>query len=194
MIPAFNHSHVLPPFLGERLTGAESSPYITSALELTHRLGGTPERRAILAGLFDYRAALRALGFEQGFQWLDGSFVENIEAHQARAPNDIDLVSFVHAPSSLSAAQTQVLMDAHPDVFNKEQCKVRYRCDAMIVNLSKKPEKLVNDVRYWYGLFAYRRGDHVWKGMLQLPMVSDDDQARALLDNPSFGDGDASPT
>jgi len=194
VIPPFNHSHVLPPFLGEKLTHAESSPYRASALELVHRFGDTAERRLILVGLLDYRATLRRLGFHQGFQWLDGSFVENIEVLQGRAPGDVDLVSFVHAPVGQSATQTQAMMDQNPDVFDKDRCKARYRCDTMILNLAKKPEKLVQDVRYWYGLFSHRKGDQVWKGMLHLPMDSDDELARALLDNPAVGDDDASPT
>jgi hypothetical protein len=193
VIPDFNHSHVLPPFLGEALTHAESSPYTVGALELVERFATTAERRLILSGLLDFRAAMRQLGFEQGFQWLDGSFVENIEALQGRAPGDIDVVSFVHVPAGLSATQTQAMMDANPDLFDKARCRARYQCDPMIINLGKRPDKLVQDVRYWYGLFSHRKGDHVWKGMLQVPMVSDDAAARALLNNPVLGDDHAAP-
>lgn len=192
MIPAFNHSHVLPPFLGATLSHAEASPYNVSASELVQRFGATAERRTILSGLLDLRAALCQLGFIQGFQWLDGSFVEDIEQKEGRAPRDLDVVSFVHSPVGLSATQTQDMMSANPDLFVKERCKARYHCDPMVINLGKKPEKLVQDVRYWYGLYSHRRGDHVWKGLLQLPMVSDDDVARLLMDNPVLGDEDAS--
>ena len=174
MIPEFNHSHVLPPFLGDALTHAESSPYAVDSIELAHRFGTSVERRTILSGLFRFRSALRSLGFVQGFQWLDGSFVENIEVLQGRAPRDLDVVSFVQIPAGLSATQTQAMMDANPDLFDKDRCRKRYRCDPMVINLSKKPEKLVQDVRYWYGLYSHRRGDHVWKGLLQLSLSSDD--------------------
>lgn len=194
MIPAFNHSHVLPPFVGDQLSHAESSPYQVTACELVSRFAGTAERRAILCGLLDYRAALRELGFSGGFQWLDGSFVENVEASQGRPPGDVDLVSFVYAPVGMSATQTQEMLDANSQLFVKEQCKARYCCDTMIVNLGKKPERLVQDVRYWYGLFSHRRGDHIWKGILQLPIDSDDEAARTLLNQPASGEKHASPT
>jgi hypothetical protein len=192
MIPAFNHSHVLPPFLGATVSYGEASPYITSAAELVQRFGFTPERRTILESFLALRAKMRRLGFAEGFQWVDGSFVENIEAHADRPPSDLDVVSFVHSPPGLSATQVQALMDANPDLFVKERCRDEYRCDLMVINLGKKPEKLVQDVRYWYGLFSHRRGDHVWKGLLQIPMVSDDERALSLLDNPATGDIDAS--
>jgi hypothetical protein len=62
------------------------------------------------------------------------------------------------------------------------------------VNLTTSPEWLVTQTRYWYGLFSHRRGDALWKGMLQLPLESDDDAATALLDarlNPGSEDAGA---
>ena len=188
MIPEFNHSFVLPPFVGEQITQAQGSPYHVTALELVQRFATSPERAVILCGLLDYRVELRSLGFAEGFQWLDGSFVENVEAHQSRPPKDVDVVTFAHAPAGLSATDIQAMMDANPDVFVKERCLKRFCCDPMVVNLGKRPEKLVQDVRYWYGLFSHRRGDHVWKGILQLPLQSDDEIARGILDNMSAGD------
>lgn len=188
VIPEFNHSFVLPPFVGDQLTQAQGSPYHLTALELVQRFAISPERGVILRGLLDYRSTLRGLGFVEGFQWLDGSFVENIEAHQNRPPNDVDVVTFAHAPAGLSATDIQALMDANPDMFVKERCLEKFRCDPMVINLGKRPEKLVQDVRYWYGLFSHRRGDHVWKGMLQIPLQSDDEIARGILDNINAGD------
>ena len=194
VIPEFNHSFVLPPFVGEQLTQAQGSPYHVTALELVQRFATSPERAVILRGLLDYRAELRGLGFVEGFQWLDGSFVENVEAHQSRTPNDVDVVTFAHAPTGLSNTAIQAMMNANPDIFVKERCKERFYCDPMVINLNKRPEKLVQDVRYWYGLFSHRRGDHVWKGMLQLPLQSDDEMARVILDNMSEEVSDVATT
>ena len=64
MIPNFNHSHVLPPFLGNSPSqAAQASPYTTTANELVARLGHTPQRCVLLKGLFAYRQALIDLGF-----------------------------------------------------------------------------------------------------------------------------------
>jgi hypothetical protein len=64
--------------------------------EVVLRYGVTAERAAILTGLLDYRAALRNVGIMDGFQWLDGSFVEDVEAIRSRPPSDIDVVTFAH--------------------------------------------------------------------------------------------------
>jgi hypothetical protein len=96
VIPAFNHSHALPPFEGERMTSAHSSPYVITSSELVRRFSFSAPRCLILDGLIRYRAELRALGFVGGFQWLDGSFVEDIEGREARPPHDIDVVTFAH--------------------------------------------------------------------------------------------------
>lgn len=187
MIPEFNHSFVLPPFVGEQLTQAQGSPYPVTALELVRRFATSPERGVLLRALLEYRAALRELGFVEGFQWLDGSFVENVEAHQSRPPKDVDVVTFAHAPPGMSHDEINTMLAEHPSLFVREQIIERYRCDAFLIRLSKQPEKLVQDVRYWYGLFSHRRGDQVWKGMLQIPLQSDDNAAREILANMDAG-------
>ena len=67
MIPEFNQSFVLPPFVGGQVSYAQGSPYLVTALELVQRFATSPERSVILRGLLDYRTALRRLGFVQGF-------------------------------------------------------------------------------------------------------------------------------
>lgn len=55
--------------------------------------------------------------------------------------------------------------------------------------MTTKSEWLVTQTRYWYGLYSHRRGDALWKGILQLPLNSDDVAARAMLD-PLMRQGD----
>jgi hypothetical protein len=182
VIPAFNHSHVLPPFEGERLTRAHSSPYLVATSELVQRFANSAPRSVILDGLLRYRADLRSLGFVSGFQWLDGSFVEDVEAREDRAPKDIDLVTFAYAPAGMSKPQINQMMAGRPHLFDRDACKTGFLCDTFLVNLTTSPESLVTQTRYWYGLYSHRRGDALWKGMLQLPLDSDDAAARAMLD------------
>lgn len=193
MIPAFNHSHVLPPFEGERLSSsAHSSPYPVSASELVQRFATTAPRCAILDGMLRYRSELRGVGFVQGFQWLDGSFVEDVESREDRAPKDMDLVTFAYAPAGMSKAQINEMMAARPDMFDRDRCEAGFLCDTFLVSLTSSPDWLVTQTRYWYGLYSHRRGDALWKGMLQLPLDSDDVAARAMLDPLlSRGDNDA---
>ena len=195
MTPEFNHSNILPPFVGERLFAADSSPYVMSSSELVDKMGHTSARRYLLRSFLSYRTELRKFGFQGGFQWVNGSFTENIEAEQNRPPQDIDLVTFTYPASGLSSRLINEKMKAHPDLFDRDRCKATYLCDTFLVNLDKRADLLVQDVRYWYGMFSHRRADHLWKGFLQVPLNSDDDNALALLSlNDDEGVGGHAPT
>lgn len=192
MIPDFNHSHVLPPFLGGDPTiAAERSPYLTTMLELVERFVHLPGRGPLLKGLINYRADLAKLGFVRGFQWLDGSFSEDVEAHQKRPPSDVDLVTFTYAPTGLSSTEVSQLLGSNGDLFIAAKARVKYSCDGYVVPLDKSPENLVKRTAYYCNLFSHRRGDHVWKGLLQIPLESDDLQALELLNKISSGENDA---
>lgn len=164
------------------MNSAHSSPYLVSSSELVQRFAISWPRCIVIDGLLRYRSQLRGVGFTHGFQWLDGSFVEDIEAREHRAPKDIDVVTFTHPLGGMSKAEINQMMETRPELFNLERCKQEFHCDTSIVNLATAPEWLVLQTRYWYGLYSHRRGDALWKGMLQLPLDSDDDNARAMLD------------
>ena len=94
MIPELNQSGVLPPFIPEYgpTDSARMAPYRTTILEFVQRYSQTKERVIILKGLLAYREQLRNIGVTDGFHWIDGSFVENVEQNQNRPPSDIDEV------------------------------------------------------------------------------------------------------
>lgn len=172
MIPPFNISGVLPPFVGHSPTNlANMSPYEVKISEVIARFATTVERVNILNGLLKYRQDLRKIGVNQGFQWLDGSFLENVEITRNRPPQDMDLVTFAAIPPELD--QKQLIKD-YPHLFIREETKKHYYCDAFLVDLNKRPELLVNETRYWFGLFSHQRASSIWKGMLKVDMVSDD--------------------
>jgi hypothetical protein len=77
MIPAFNTSGVLPPFdpAGTPTNRNSMAPYRTTMVEIARRFCSSEARIAIMRGLINYRAELRAAGIVDGFQWIDGSFV-----------------------------------------------------------------------------------------------------------------------
>jgi hypothetical protein len=175
-IPDFDHNGVLPPHVGDPAANrAHMSPYPCTSTELCAKLGTSDERRQILAGFFELRDALRQLGMTSGFQWLDGSFAENAEKTRGRAPHDIDVVTFYEPsppPSSLSPAAITL----RPVLADRDATRHRFRVDHILVPLAATPNRLadarrlVDEVRYWFGLFSHRRSDDVWKGMLQLPL------------------------
>lgn len=175
-IPDFDHNGVLPPHLSDHAAHrAHMSPYLCNSMELCTKLGTTDERRRILLGFLELRDALRHWGMNSGFQWLDGSFAEYAEQTRGRAPNDIDVVTYyqpIQPPSNMPAAIAALL----PVLADRDSTKQRFHVDHILVPLAPTADRLadarrlVDDVRYWFGLFSHRRSDDVWKGMLQLPL------------------------
>lgn len=142
--------------------------------ELTNRFGTTPQRWALLRGLLAYRNALRAANLQAGFQWLDGSFLEDSERTRGRAPADIDMVTFALLPHGLTAQQ---FLERHPELLSERLTKLHFGCDAYFVDLglgARRPHLLVERARYWYGLFSHQRASALRKGMLQIDLFSDD--------------------
>ena len=93
MIPAFDHNLVLPPHLGDPRLPEHISPYTCHTTELCDRFGFSVERQKILEGFLNFRDRIRAGGITNGYQWVDGSFVEHVEARDSKSPSDIDVVT-----------------------------------------------------------------------------------------------------
>lgn len=106
-IPAWNTLGVLPPNDPLNPTSSERSPYSVSLLDVVMRFGTTTERRRVLRGFLDYRATLHGLGLHDGFQWLDGSFTEQVELLERRAPRDIDVVTFMNVPDEFNPSDEE---------------------------------------------------------------------------------------
>lgn len=180
-IPPFGINGVLPPYIGADGPGGhpeDMSPYVVSALEVVTTLGQTERRKEILRGWLEHRDALRAIGFNQGFQWLDGSFVEE------KDPNDLDLLSFLFRPSGAKTpSELSRLMYTNPGIFHRGQVKATYHLDAFFADMNGSPANLVHFTRYYLGLFSHKRGDDIWKGMLQVNFAdaADDAAARTFL-------------
>jgi hypothetical protein len=168
-IPAFNNSGVLPPYIGDPVQG-ERSPYRVDAPEVVHRFATSTRRCEILLGWLRLRSALHTLGIVRGFQWLDGSFCEDL-ASQARDPNDIDVITFLEPPAGVRSPDdfTDDLVRTRPDLTRPSRTKQLFKCDAYYVQLEPDERADVELVHYWYGLFSHRRDD-TWKGMVQVPL------------------------
>jgi hypothetical protein len=167
-IPQWNARGVLPPVDATSATSAARSPYVVPLTEVILRYATSPERRIILDGFLRFREALASAGFRDGFQWLDGSFLEDIELIENRPPRDIDLVTFYSLPVGLTQ---QELFHANPPLFDRMRTKADYRVDAYFVQLNTpQPEVLVRSTAYWYSLWSHRRDD-VWRGYLQVDLA-----------------------
>lgn len=179
-IPDWNAQGVIPPLHSDDPTSAERSPYRVSLTDLVLRFGTSAERQTILNGLLRFRSTLHQAGLDNGFQWVDGSFLEHIEQIEHRNPGDIDVVTFYHLPDG----QTQEsLVQAHRELFNPRQTKVDFRVDGYFVHLlPASPETLIQKATYWYSLWSHRR-DSLWKGYVQVDLApADDAAAKASLD------------
>ncbi|MCJ2079045.1 hypothetical protein MKK68_25995 [Methylobacterium sp. E-016] len=181
MIPHFNLSLVIPPFVGADATDPDGmSPYEASMTEVVGRFGITAERAEILEGLLDYREELRRLGIVQGFQWIAGSFCENVEIIRNRPPGDVDIVTFAYRHIA-DNAQWDAFFQGNPQVFDPYEAKQRFKTDAYYVDFGIEADFIVDATSYWSGLFSHQRNSHLWKGMLKVSLASDDAAARAML-------------
>ncbi len=188
-IPRFDHNEVLPPHLGDPRKRDELTPFPATSEEVCQRFATSAERRAILAGWLSFRQELKKLGITSGFQWLDGSFLENVEATEGRPPNDLDVVTFYFSPVGVNPKDLLDLRNAIiaslPEFFDRAACKRRFKLDHFGIHLGTRGTALVDNTRYWAGLFSHRR-DGAWKGMLRIELNTDpsDSEAAKLL-NPA---------
>ncbi|WAJ31147.1 DUF6932 family protein [Antarcticirhabdus aurantiaca] len=182
MIPGFNQSGVLPPFVGADPTQRTGmSPYIADMPQVVARFSQTHERRAILSGVLNYRQELYQAGFTSGVQWFDGSFVEDVETQQGRAPRDIDVVTIADRPA-IALADFRAFVQQNLHLFDPQRLKQQHKVDGYFIDLGKLDKVLlVNDICYWYGLFSHRRQTSLWKGMLQVPLDPANDAIARLF-------------
>lgn len=130
-IPEWNDDGLLPA-VGNDPTGPDRSPYHVPLIALIERFAITAKRCVILEGLLRYRAALHECGLKLGVQWINGSFAEDVENREARAPNDVDVVTFFELPDG---ATEERLMNRSPDLFDHEFVKKNYFVDAYPINI-----------------------------------------------------------
>lgn len=181
MIPDFNLFGVVPPVRpGAAGHSSDRSPYITETRALCERFGSSEARRAILLGLLDLRAALRAAGVADGYQWINGSFTEDVEQTRGRAPQDIDVVTFAVLGGD---AGQEALYAAHPALFDHAHIKETYEVDHYLVATDVPFDiKEAHRVAYWYSMWSHQRGTDLWKGFVSVPLTSDDEAARGWLE------------
>lgn len=163
-IPEWNALGLLPPIDSTEPTSAQRSPYPVALLDVILRFSTSPERRRVLKGLLDYRAALHGMGLTEGFQWLDGSFAEHVELLERRPPNDIDVVSFVQVPDHFAPTDAQIA------ALNRDAARQHFLVDSYLVELNQlPPQAIVGRSAYWYGVWSHRR-NQAWKGYLQIDL------------------------
>jgi len=149
--------------------------------ELVSMLGGTPERCNLLFSLLKYRSLLHSFGYVDGVQFIDGSFVENVETREGRDPRDIDIFSFLIRPVQYHGNdplwQSTGFAQWTGEIVNQSLNKQRYQLDTYAIAVDQAgPLQLMNETIYWYSLFSHKRVTQEWKGFVAVPLNASDDQ------------------
>lgn len=181
MIPQWNSGGVLPPIRpGQLGHSPDRSPYRVPLTAVIEKFATSPRRTAILRGLLDYRAALHRCGLVSGFQWLNGSFMEDVETLESRSPNDMDVVTYFYLPSG----ETQLTFATKAgQLLSNSFVKATYSVDAYPHVLGEPNDHLqVRQISYWYSMWSHRR-DGMWKGFIQIDLDPhvDVDAERVLI-------------
>ena len=182
MIPPFDHNHVIPPHLGNPTKLDEVSPYACDIMEFCQHFATSKERIEILIGLVNFRLRMIQHGILIGFQWIDGSFTENVEVRENSAPNDVDVVTFF---KGLPPGHDQYLKLNFPEFMMPNLSKLNYHVDHYPFQYDYNPELTVEYTKYWYQLFSHNR-QGVWKGILRIPLYQtshNDSQALSYLNS-----------
>jgi hypothetical protein len=185
--PGFDARGFLPAFEGQDGTTYDRSPYAATMTEIVSAMGTSTIRRGLLRGLLDYRDLLGRLGYVAGLQFVDGSFVEDIEVREGRAPADIDIFSFLERPINYQRDSALWASAGFPEweneVANRNLNKQRFGLDTYAIAVDEHgPLGVIMGTIYWYSLFSHKRVTHEWKGFLRVRLdPSDDALARAAL-------------
>ena len=154
-VPDWDTDGMIPPMDPRDPTSLNRSPYKTTLVDDAARFGGSEARRRLLSGLLDFRAALHGAGLVRGFQWIDGSFVENSEQISGRPPKDIDVVTFFYVPDGYTGA---ALYQRGSRLFDSAFVKDHYAMDAYFVQLNHaRTEEVIEQAIYWYSIWSHTR-------------------------------------
>lgn len=175
MIPKWNSNHVLPPVNDDNACGIDRSPYSVSLCKFVKCFAASLARVDILKGFLTYRAHLHSAGIVNGFQWLDGSFVENIEQLELRAPHDIDVVTFFQLPDG---EDEQSFIKKYRTLFHSTFTKKVFHVDAYLLPIlgQRLDRETVGVISYWYSMWSHRR-DHSWKGFIMVDLDPEEDKS-----------------
>jgi hypothetical protein len=184
MIPNWTDKGIIPPINYLSPTSIERSPYQVSLTDVILKYGTSPKRNQILLGLLNFRRELHKIGITKGFQWIDGSFLEDIETLECRPPNDIDVVNFYYIPEGLSQKE---LVLRNSKIFDPILVKENFKVDGYFISISlASPERLISRTAYWYSMWSHKR-DESWKGFLQIDLSPSDDEAARTNLNTNLG-------
>jgi|26BtaG_2_1085354.scaffolds.fasta_scaffold01442_5 hypothetical protein len=168
------HGVISPVSDGEEGHSPDRSPYHTNILEFAKKFAFSVERVEILLGLLEYRKTLYLLDINTGFQWVNGSFVENVESIRQRPPNDVDVVTFSNLCNTIPNYSDFVTENL--SIFDSSKAKQKYKVDAYWVDMDTGfNEYSVERCTYWYSMWSHQRDTNIWKGFYVIPLSPEKD-------------------
>ena len=175
MTLSWNALGFLPPVAsGEHPAGWNRSPYLMTLAETANFFVTTKTRLNIFRSFLRYRKALHEIGICRGFQWLNGSFVEQVETTRQKPPKDTDVVTFAHLPQNCKNQSD--LYARNPNLFDR--AKADFQVDGYMVVLGEPmTAEAVRLIAYWYSLWSHQRETYAWKGFIQLDLSLDADKS-----------------
>lgn len=176
-IPDFNINGVLPPYLGSPTDSREMSPYHSTSLEVCKRFATNENRVDILERWLVFRKKMSDGGMTVGVQWVNGSFVEDIEMIDPNRPGDMDVTTFFW---SFNPTNGPVFMGMLPEASNPSEVKRKYRLDHQFMDLDKGAEFALESIPFWSSLFSHTR-EGVRKGYLRVELNTPDIDLEAQL-------------
>ncbi|MDR3109921.1 MAG: hypothetical protein LBU65_09600 [Planctomycetaceae bacterium] len=168
-IPDWDEFGVLPAYdIVEGPASVKRSPYVVSLIDVVRRFAISPERIKILDEFLKFRKRLTDKGLVNGFQWVNGSFIEDVERLRQRPPKDLDVVTFLELPD----AESQQTFDKYyQEVVGSDRI-----IDARIVPLPPTITlDIITEFLYWSGMWSHCRDSKRWKGFLQIGLNPKED-------------------
>lgn len=176
MIPAYNSNHVLPPYLGDANSPHSYSPYPCDIMEFCQHFATNTERIAILKGFVQFRLDCLANGIV-GRQWIDGDFVEDIEASEERKPEKMVVTTLMEIHTQDEA---NLIKENFPEFIDPRLSVPKFKVDHYVFVTNQSPDEIITWSKFWNLLYGHnRRG--VWKGMLEIPLTDNNDNDQIAL-------------
>lgn len=184
-IPNFNNQGVLPPYDGESAQFDNSSPYPATTFELCQMFGTTPERREILRGFLKFRGVFNDLLITEGFQWVDGRFMEK-DPERGACPDCIQVVTFCKDGPRVNDPEFDEI--SAPIRAEYQIIRRQFRVDPFHVCLDWPLENVIANTRFYASLMSHQQETGIWKGMLEIKLGTPKDDAQAMEHLNSFGE------
>jgi hypothetical protein len=181
-IPAFDNHGVLPPYSGDlKKIGATSlnatSPYPATTIELCKQFATCPARRTVLKGYLAMRALMHQLEWVDGFQWVDGAFLEKDGKRNGKAPDHIQVVTFSKDSALL---HDPAYTEQFRPIRTRKSTRATFSVDHALLNLEWPLLQVIDHTRHWGALLSHQREEGIWKGLLKIDLNTIEDDAAAL--------------